>query len=140
MSIGYCGRIELFTEDESSAIYRYCGENWNDDSETRGDIHILDGEIFINKRCLVEPEIHTKIKKSPSHRKIQVTKRIVQEVNIGAALSRGDIEIIKPCTGEYSKGRRTGPDRMYFALVLLRKVFEQYQKDGKLPGKCNFVV
>ena len=114
MSIGYCGRIELFDEDEFTAIYRYCGENWNDDSETRGDIHALDGEIYINKRCL--------------------------EIDLYEALKRGDVEIAKPCTSEYSKSRRTGPERMYFALKLLRKVFTQYQEHGKLPEKCSFIV
>ena len=114
MSIGYCGRIELFAEDEFTAIYRYCGENWNDDSETRGDIHVLDGEIFINKRCLA--------------------------FDLGDALERGDVEIAKPCTSEYSSGLRLRPGCMYFALKLLRKVFHQYHENGKLPEKCSFII
>ena len=114
MSIGYCGKIELFCEDKFSAIYRYCGENWNDEGETRGDFHDLDGEIFINKRCL--------------------------EFDLYDAMKSGDIEISKPCTGEYSSGLRLTPGSMYFARNLLRKVFEQYKEDGHLPEKCVFVV
>ena len=53
--------MELFVEDESTAIYRYCGENWNDEGETRGSWDNMDGEILIQKRCLVEPEIHERI-------------------------------------------------------------------------------
>ena len=114
MSKGHCGRIELFAEDEFTAIYRYCGENWNDEGETRGDIHALDGEIFINKRCL--------------------------EFDLYEALKMGDIEISKPCASEYSRGLRLAPGSRYFALKLLCKVFAQYKKDGKLPEKCSFVV
>lgn len=140
MSKGYCGRMELFAEDESTAIYRYCGENWNDEGETRGSWENMDGEILIQKRCLVEPEIHERIKKTPSHKKVLVTKRIVQSFDLGAAIRNGDIEILKPCTSEYSHGVGLGIDRMYFAMKLLYKLFTEYQEQGKLPEKCSFIV
>lgn len=140
MSIGYCGRMELFTEDNDTAIYRYCGENWNDESETRGNIEILDGEIIIYKKCLVEPEIHTKIKKTASHRKVLITKRVDQPFDLGEALRNRDIEILKPCTSEYSHGLHLGNDRMYFAIKLLYKLFTEYQEKGSLPEKCSFIV
>ena len=140
MSIGYCGRIELFAEDDNTALYRYCGENWNDDSNTRGSWEDMDGEILIQKKCLVEPEIHTKLKKMPSGRKKLVSKRIVQPFDISAAIRSGDIQILKPCTSEYSQGLHIGIDRMYFAYTLLRKLFTEYQEQGKLPEKCSFIV
>ena len=50
MSLGYCGKMELFIEDEAAAIYRYAGEGLNDTTEARGDIKVLTGEILIHKR------------------------------------------------------------------------------------------
>lgn len=140
MSIGYCGRMELLVEDEEAVIYRYCGENWNDKGETRGSIENMDGEIIIYKKCLVEPEIHSKIKRTPSHRKVLVTKRIIQPFDLDEALRNGDIEILKPCTSEHSHGVRFGIDHMYFAMMLLRTLFTEYQEQGKLPEKCSFIV
>ena len=140
MSKGYCGRMELFTEDNDTAIYRYCGENWNDEGQTRGNMEDLDGEIIIYKKCLVEPEIHTKIKKTASHKKVLIEKRVVQPFNLGEALRNGDIEILKPCTSEHSCGVHLGIERMYFATTLLRKLFTEYQEQGKLPEKCSFTV
>lgn len=140
MSIGYHGRMELFSEDKDSAIYRYGGENWNDESETRGSIDELDGEIIIYKKCLVEPKIHTRIKKTASHKKILVTKRVIQPFDLGESLNNGGIQIRKPCRSEYSHGLHLGIDQMYFAMQLLRKLFTEYQEQGKLPEKCSFVV
>ncbi len=118
MSLGYCGRIELFCEDESAVIYRYCGENWNDHSPTRGDIHVLDGEIIIKKRCLLQDS----------------------EDVLRRSIESGDIEIVKPCTSENSQGIYLGTRRMYFALRLLLKVFKRYHEDGMLPQSCSFIV
>lgn len=114
MSIGYCGRIELLVEDEFSVIYRYCGENLNDDSETRGDIEALDGEIVIKKSCL--------------------------DGDIYEALKNGDIEIIRPCTSEATKSLQRRSGGMYFAIKLLGMVVAKYREDGCLPRHCGFMV
>ncbi|MGN0747612.1 MAG: hypothetical protein ACI4ML_13110 [Aristaeellaceae bacterium] len=117
MSIGYCGRMELFTEDNDAAIYRYCGENWNDHGETRGNIETPDGEILIKKKCLAD-----------------------QTFDLAEALRNGDIEILKPCASEYSHGLHLGIDRMYFAMKLLWILFTEYQEQGILPEKVSFIV
>ncbi|MCD7774823.1 MAG: hypothetical protein LUH40_04500 [Clostridiales bacterium] len=133
--------MELFVEDETAAIYLYCGEVVSDKSENCGSMCNLDGEIIIQKRCLVEPEIHTKLKKTAFHRKVVVTKRIVQPFDIEELLKTGDIEIVKPCTAEYSQGLYSHSNHQsFFAKNLLRKLFIEYQETGTLPDKCSYYV
>lgn len=134
MSMGYCGKAVLTAEDEFTAIYQYCGENWNADSEARGDINVLDGGIVINKACLVEPEIHRKNRKGSNK------KRIIQPFSLSDFFENGDIEITKPCTSEFSHGVGIGAGRMYFACRLLHKIFVAYQEEGQLPKQCSFIV
>lgn len=138
MSLGYCGKMELFIEDEAAAIYRYAGEDLNDTTEVRGDIKVLTGEILIHKRCLVEPSIHSRVKRTALHRKTLITKRVIQPFDIEKALKNGDIEILKPCAGE--KLQELGTPLPYFAIRLLHKLFTEYQENGALPEKCGFFI
>ena len=139
MSLGFCGKAVLAAEDDRMAIYRYSGENWNALDESRGNIQMLDGELFIQKSSLVEPEIHIRIRKTLSHRRILTEKRIHQAVNVSGLIKSGYIEI-KPSAVEQSMQSADGEARMYFAIQLLRKIFASYQEKGKLPDSCVFVV
>lgn len=140
MSKGYGGKMVLFEEDEEIAIYRYGGENLNDETDTRGSIKELDGEILIYKRCLVEAEIRTKIKKTANHKKILVTKRIPQPFDYGEAMRNGEIEILKPCKSEDSPVVGLGGKDYPFATKLLFRLFTVYQEEGKLPKEIYFFV
>lgn len=140
MSFGYCGRIELLAEDDSTVIYRYGGENWNTTGITRGDIKVLDGEILIQKRCLVEPEIHVKVKRTASGKKIETKKYIIQRVDFFEAIKNGDIKIIKPCSSERSMSIKSHGAENFFACRLLDRVFIDYQKMGTLPKSCSFMM
>ena len=74
MSRGDCAYARLLLVDETMLVYEYCcyqiKDNWRE-KET-----IIDGELYIDPRALIEPEIHEKIKKYPSGRKELITKRI----------------------------------------------------------------
>ena len=135
MSLGYVGYARLVVEDEEFAIYEYSGENWNDEKSISGDAMLLDGEIQIKKSSLEEPEIHEKIRKLPNHRKKLVTKRITHVVNIQQKIADGDI-VIKDCKNEFS---RYGLETKYLATRLLHRIFDEYQKNGRLPEKAGFM-
>ena len=138
MSMGFCGTIVLFAEDSETVLFRYSGENWNDFSDRRGSLKDLDGEILLCKTCLPEPIIHTRIRKTPSHHKKLVTKRIIQAFDVENAIENGYIEILKPCLSETSAG--FGLDKLFFAKKLLWKVSQEYQECGMIPQKCVFYV
>ena len=140
MSLGYCGRIELFAEDDSTVTYRYGGENWNATGKARGDINVLDGEVLIQKCCLVEPDIRIKMKRTATRKKVEIKKRIIQRVDIFEVYKKGDIKIIKPCSSEYFTNIKPYGMQNFFASKLLDKVFMEYQKTGSLPQSCSFII
>ena len=92
MSLGYEGVCKLVEQDEEIAIYAYSGADFNDNYELRKQ-HVLDydGEILIYKRCLEEPEIHTRIKRRPSGRKFEEVKRITHFPSVAKHIGNGDI-------------------------------------------------
>lgn len=75
MSMGVGAFADLVLEDENTLIYQYGGFNLNE-AEYENASRISDGLITINKSCLVEPEIHEKLKRLPSGRKKPIVKRI----------------------------------------------------------------
>lgn len=68
MSIGYSGFAYLVDQDADSVMYSYGCSNLNDDKYMNLD-SVKDGLIIINKNCLVQPEIHRKLKRFPNGRK-----------------------------------------------------------------------
>lgn len=62
MSLGYSGLCVKVMEDDEVAIYSYAGENLNDGVSKIGDALLQDGMITIYKRCLEEPEIHSRLR------------------------------------------------------------------------------
>lgn len=134
MSLGYVGNAKLITEDDTYAIYVYSGENWNALGFNSGDCQLFDGEIQIMKSSLEEPEIHTKVKKTPNHRKQTIVKRIPHRVDIGQKLSANEIIILKPCKNEFT---RFNSDP-YIAKKLLYRIYDSYQENGELPHFVSF--
>lgn len=138
MSLGYEGVCKLVEQDEEFVIYAYSGANINDNYELR-KLHTLDydGEILIYKRCLEEPEIHTKIKRRPSGRKYEEVKRITHLPSVGEHISNGDVVVTKECFNAF---RRYGSvDVDYIAYQLIFKIFQSYQENGFLPEKEVFI-
>lgn len=138
LSLGYCGKCKLIYQDDNVVRYVYSGENWNDEKSISGDIDLLDGEILIYKKCLEEPEIHMKVEKTPSGKKRIYEKRIVHTPSIGKHIGNREIVIEKKCKNEF-KIYTTSDNDCYLAGKLLIKIFEAYQKDGKLPEEETFI-
>ena len=138
MSLGYEGVCKLIEQDEEFVIYAYSGANINDNYELRM-AHALDydGEILIYKRCLEEPDIHTKIKQRPSGHKCEEVKRITHFPNVVEHVRNGDVVIEKECFNAFK--RYSGMEIDYIALNLLYKIFTYYQENGCLPEKEGFI-
>ena len=75
MSRGIGGYMNLIAADDTMLIYSYCCYNVNND-DWREMQKMEDGEIFIDRAALVEPEIHRKMKRMPSGRKKLIVKRV----------------------------------------------------------------
>lgn len=116
MSLGYRGHIKLADKDTAIVLYRYCGENWNDHTESRGKINMLDGEIAINIAKLKAP------------------------FSLSEALQNGAVEIIKPCEAESTETMYSDFTNLYFAGKLLYKVFEEFEKSGEWLNEDWFFV
>ena len=138
MSLGYEGTCKLVMQDEETAVYAYSGANINDNYELR-KAHVLDhdGRILIYKRCLEEPEIHTKIKRRPSGRKYGEVKRITHFPSIAEHIKSGDVVIEKECFNGFR--RYADMDVDYIAYRLIVKIFMYYQENGILPDKEGFI-
>lgn len=137
MSLGYVGQARLEAEDTEIAIYSYTGENWNiQDEAMRKRLESTIGLITIDKSCLIEPELHSKVRRMPNGRKKLVEKRIVRHPDISGLISDGSIVVDELC-GIDAEASDYRP-RIY--MRLLRIIFESYQLNGRLPEKEGFIL
>lgn len=130
--IGGCGRKIL--EDDTIVLYEYSSYNLNDD-RYRNENNIFDGVITIEKACLVEPEIHEKIKKVNGKKKL-IIKRVRADVPYETLFSNGKIKI------ENSNNCWLTTNEGYdiIAVHLCFRIFSSYQEDGELPEKIGYNV
>lgn len=140
MSLGYCGMCLKVMEDDEAVVYSYAGENWNDGGKSKsGDSLLQDGIIFIYKRCLEEPEIHSKVRRTSSGRKKLITKRITHIPSICAHVNSGDIIVEKECKNAFQRPLFESMPLDYIAYRLLIHIFTRYQEYGVLPEKEAFI-
>ena len=140
MSLGYCGMCVKVMEDDEAVVYSYAGENWNDGGKSQSrDSLLQDGVIFIYKRCLEEPEIHSKIKRTASGRKKMIIKRITYVPSICDHVRNGDIIVEKECKNAFRHFRFKSIPLDYIAYRLLGCIFTRYQEDGILPEREYFI-
>lgn len=135
MSMGIGGSAVKVLEDEKTVIYEYGGYNLNE-PRFRNEQRIRDGSITIPKSCFAEPDIHEKIKKTPSGRKKLVVKRIPVRVDYRKMIEDGliDVENCGNCW-QYSNEN----DKVDItALRILSKIFEEYQVDGEIPESVSY--
>lgn len=135
MSRGIGGNCRIVEEDEHTVIYEYGGYNLNKPEYENPD-YIFDGIITIEKSALIEPEIHTKIKRMQGGKKELVTKRIPREVPYMELIESGKIEIqnCSNCWRTFSLGKDM------IAYYLLFRIFDKYQEDGVLPSTVSYNV
>ncbi len=136
MSIGYTGHARLEAQDEKTAIYSYTGENFNlQDKALKASLESKRGAFTISKASLVEPEIHSRIRKTPRGKKL-VENRIVRFPNVMGIIADGGIVVDELCG--IDEAGCTYQNGVYH--VLLIRLFEEYQKTGALPETATFIV
>lgn len=120
MSRGYGANARLIVEDDKSAIYEYAAYNWNiPESYNRDYEH--DGIISFPKSLLLEPEFHSKRKKP---------KKIII-ASYDAVIEGIQNNQISIKSSKYEWELQSGIGLM--AYRTLWSIFEEYQKEGKLP-------
>lgn len=137
MSLGYVGHARLEAEDTEIAIYSYTGENWNvQDEAIRKRLESAIGQITIDKSCLIEPELHGKVRRMPNGRKKLFEKRIIRHPDISGLISDGNIVVDELCGVD----AEASDHRPCIYIRLLRIIFESYQLNGRLPEKEGFIL
>ena len=128
MSLGYGGYMDLVADDGSTLMYTYCCYNINH-TDYKKHMELADGEIIISRNALIEPEIHSKIKKQSNGRKCIVEKRVKQDVPLEHLIDSGKITV-KNASGTWY----TNADGIdVIALKMLLKLFNEYQDTGIIP-------
>ena len=135
MSIGEGAYANLVAWDDNEVVYEYGGYTFND-KRFRNENNLLDGVITIQRKCFAKPEIHEKLKKMPSGRKKLITKRIPVSVDYEAMIENGTItfENCSNCWQTYE--RIPGVDVTVLRLLFI--IFNNYQKEGKIPEHVSF--
>lgn len=137
MSLGYAGRARLEVENAEIAIYSYMSEDWNvQDEAARKALESVIGQFSIDKSCLIEPEVHCRVRKKPNGRKELVEKKIVRPLDFSELIDNGSIVIDKLCGVDAE-----APDHHpRICMRLLRHIFESYQLNGRLPETEGFIL
>lgn len=136
MSLGYVGHARLEAEDDEIAIYSYTGEDWNvQDESVREALESDSGQFTISKSCLIEPEVHSKVRKLNGRKRL-VEKTIVRDPDLADLIRNGDIVVDKLCAVD-SEASVYHP---HICARLLRLIFRSYQVNGRLPEKEGFIV
>lgn len=130
MSKGHCGWMKLLAEDEQQLWYQY--RCWT----LNGQGAPQQGDVWIRRTALMEPEIHHRIKKWPSGRKEILCMRVPQTFSVEALLASGEVEVIPTAAVD------TLPDALARACVehLLFQFFLIYQKKGSIPEEVSWYV
>jgi hypothetical protein len=127
MSHGYGGDAFKLSEDSNQVLYTYGVYNYNEPYIPNTPT-IRDGSFTIDKSSLVEPEIHTKIKKINGKKK-EIIKKIPKYIDFCEIYESGAIHV------ENSKFcfAKSEYDIDYIAITLITKVYNYYQELGTLP-------
>lgn len=133
MSMGYGGFARLIASDEQSVMYEYGSFDWNDE-RYRNDDRVADGIILIRKSCFPTPEIHEKIKKTPSGRKKLIRKTIPVNVDAYALIKQGMISVE---ISSFSNRFYGHLDRA--AVRLIYKIFFEFQMTGEIPQSMSYL-
>ena len=133
MSRGFGGYMDLVANDSTTLMYTYCCYNVNND-DYKKYMGLADGEIVISRDALVEPDIHSKLKKMPSGRKRIIEKRVRQDVPWEDLFSNGRVTV-KNASGTWQTNS-AGVDIMAFKMLF--KLFNEYQDTGEIPEHISW--
>ena len=115
-------------QDNDTVIYEYAPYDLNE-PEYRNSENIYDGLITISKQAFVDAEIHTKVKRMPSGRKIPVAKRIRKDVDYAKLLESHAVTVENSnyCWRTMHNGYGM------IALKLVYRILDYYQDTGSIP-------
>ena len=139
MSLGYIGYCTLEIEDACSFVYIYSGRNWNLPKDEADALEADEGFFTIRKDALEEPEIHSKVVRSPGARRTRWTKIVPHFPNIGQHLDDGGIVIDELCGVDKRESGETGTRLPRIVHNLLVSIFVRYMIDGKVPDRESFI-
>ena len=127
MSKGHGAKATLICSDDSGLLYSYScydlnREGWQQVRDTE------DGEIWIARDALTEPEIHEKLKRLPSGRKKMIIKRIPRPVPFDQLFEAGKIRISN-AGGNWE----TESQNDTMSMRVLFRIYDEYQLQGKPP-------
>ena len=134
MSIGYQAYADLVASDGTGVLYAYACCNLNLPEKRDMAWNTEDGEIWISREALPEPEIHEKRRKMPSGKRKTVIKRIPRRVSAEELISEGKVTA-RNAGGTWETVK--GTDMM--ALRILNRIFTEYQEQGKVPEQVTVV-
>lgn len=128
MSIGFKACADLFISDGSGFLYLYacCNLNLLEIRDTAWNT--VDGEIWISRDSLPEPEVHEKIRRLPSGRKKLIVKRIPRWPLVTELIAEGKITV-RNASGTWQT--RDSVDMM--AIRLINSILMDYQVKGTMP-------
>ena len=135
MSIGFKASANLVTSDNEGFLYGYTCCNLNLKDNRQSACAADDGEIWISRDALLEPEIHERIQRLPSGRKKTMIKRIPQWVPVRELIVKGKISV-------KNSGRtwETEDSVDIMALRILENIFREYQVQGIIPEHVSVVL
>ena len=135
MSIGFKASANLVTSDNEGFLYGYTCCNLNLKDNRQSACAADDGEIWISRDALLEPEIHERIQRLPSGRKKTMIKKIPRWVPVRELIVNGKISV-------KNSGRtwETEDSVDIMALRILENIFREYQVQGIIPEHVSVVL
>ena len=132
MSIGFQGCADLFLSDGSGFFYLYacCNLNMPEAHDSARDA--VDGEIWISRDSLPEPEIHEKIRRMPSGRRKLVVRRIQRWPSVEELIAGRKITV-RNAGGTW----QTKESVDIMALRLINRILMDYQEKGSMPDHVS---
>ncbi len=130
MSVGFQARADLVASDDSGFLYAYACCNLNLQETGENVWKMEDGEIWLSRNALAEPEIHKKVRRLPSGKKKTTAKRIPHWVSVWDLISSGKVTV-RNASGTWIT--ENSVDMM--ALRLIQSILREYQEKGEIPDR-----
>lgn len=131
MSQGFVAEAILETADEDTLLYLYYSYNINLEGY-KEHVGKYDGDIVINRKSLVEPDIYTKCRRNPSGKKVIEERIRKNNVEVDKLLANGDVQITNSSGAWHVVN---GIDIM--AKWLTKKIYDKYQEERDIPERVS---
>lgn len=133
MSMGHSAWANKVREDEISVEYEYGVRNLNVPN-LRNEKGTSDGRILLKKSAIPNPDVQVGKRRSQFGRTTTERKKIPKEPDFDSMLAAEDVKVLDRSLPW--RLREDGIDA--FAVVLLRKIFEETQTTGAFPQRVSY--